>query len=260
MGNYIKLNRRIQQWGWYKDSATKDVFIELLLRARYEPGEYRGHKLDVGQSVYGLKEISEVLGLTIQNVRTAIAHLKSTGEITTESTNKFTIVTIANWDKWQSNDDEPTTKPTSKPTNDQQTTNKQLTTNKEGKNVKKDKNIRNIFVHPSVEEVQAYIKEKGYHFDAESFVAFYESNGWKVGRNPMKNWKQACVTWEKRRNGNDRRNAPYSRSGETKHGLHPGAKHGADSREDIEAQRLRERAAKLEAAFARPNTLLDGDI
>ena len=53
-----------------------------------------------------------------------------------------------------------------------------------------------IHKHPTVEEVQEYIKEKGYHFSAESFVAHYESNGWRVGKNPMKNWKAACRTWE----------------------------------------------------------------
>lgn len=53
------------------------------------------------------------------------------------------------------------------------------------------------FKKPTVEEVQAHIDEKQYHFDAESFIAYYESNGWKVGKSPMKNWKMACVTWER---------------------------------------------------------------
>ncbi len=56
------------------------------------------------------------------------------------------------------------------------------------------------FTPPSVEEVRAYCAEKGYTFDPESFHAFYESKGWKVGRNPMKSWKAACVTWQNRRN------------------------------------------------------------
>ena len=60
----------------------------------------------------------------------------------------------------------------------------------------KDSIGKNIYMHPTVDEVAEYIKEKGYHFDAEDFVAFYESNGWKVGKNPMKNWKAACRTWE----------------------------------------------------------------
>jgi hypothetical protein len=55
------------------------------------------------------------------------------------------------------------------------------------------------FVPPSLEEVRAYCESKGYSFDPEAFHAFYESKGWKVGKNPMKSWKAACVTWQKRR-------------------------------------------------------------
>ena len=57
---------------------------------------------------------------------------------------------------------------------------------------------REGFARPTLEEVKAYVIEKGYRFDAEAFFSFYESNGWKVGKNPMKSWKDACTTWEKR--------------------------------------------------------------
>ena len=65
------------------------------------------------------------------------------------------------------------------------------------------KKERNRFVKPTIEEIRAYIFEKGYTFDAEAFYAFYESNGWKVGRNPMKNWKMACTTWAKNNRNNN---------------------------------------------------------
>ena len=54
------------------------------------------------------------------------------------------------------------------------------------------------FVPPTVEEVQAYIDEKGYHVDAESFVNFYESKGWMVGKTKMVSWRSSVATWEKR--------------------------------------------------------------
>ncbi len=63
----------------------------------------------------------------------------------------------------------------------------------------KPKKERVRFAPPSVEEVRSYCAEKGYRVDAEQFVAFYESKGWKVGSNPMKSWKAACTTWDKRR-------------------------------------------------------------
>lgn len=54
------------------------------------------------------------------------------------------------------------------------------------------------FVKPSVDEVAQYCRDRNNTVDAEAFFAFYESNGWKVGRNPMRDWRQAVITWEKR--------------------------------------------------------------
>ena len=54
------------------------------------------------------------------------------------------------------------------------------------------------FTPPTVEEVKAYCEERNNGIDAEWFVAFYGSKGWKVGNQPMKNWKSAIITWEKR--------------------------------------------------------------
>lgn len=60
----------------------------------------------------------------------------------------------------------------------------------------------NKYIPPSIEDVRAYIAEKGYHVDAERFVDYYTSNGWMVGRNKMKDWKAAVRNWE-RKNGDN---------------------------------------------------------
>lgn len=54
------------------------------------------------------------------------------------------------------------------------------------------------FTPPSVEEVRAYCQERNNNINPESFVDFYQSKGWKVGSNPMKDWKACVRTWEKR--------------------------------------------------------------
>lgn len=54
------------------------------------------------------------------------------------------------------------------------------------------------FTPPSLQEVEEYISEKGYHIDADTFINFYESKGWMVGKNKMKSWKACIATWEKR--------------------------------------------------------------
>ncbi len=65
------------------------------------------------------------------------------------------------------------------------------------------------FRAPSVSEVAAYVSANGYAVDAAAFVAYYESNGWRVGRNPMKSWHSAIVTWQ-RREANGARASPKS--------------------------------------------------
>ena len=56
------------------------------------------------------------------------------------------------------------------------------------------------FSIPSVEEVRKFIEENNYHVDAEAFVDYYESVGWKVSNKPMKKWEAAVRTWERRIN------------------------------------------------------------
>ena len=58
---------------------------------------------------------------------------------------------------------------------------------------------RKRFIPPSVDEVAAYCLERGNDIDSEAFVAFYASKGWKVGKEPMKDWRQAMITWERKR-------------------------------------------------------------
>jgi len=57
---------------------------------------------------------------------------------------------------------------------------------------------RAVFVKPEVDEVAAYCRERGNAVDAAAFVDFYTAKGWKVGREPMRDWRAAVRTWEKR--------------------------------------------------------------
>lgn len=68
-------------------------------------------------------------------------------------------------------------------------------------NIKKETNNINIiskerFKKPTLEEVQAYCSERNNNINAEKFINYYESKGWKVGNSPMKNWKACIRTWE----------------------------------------------------------------
>lgn len=65
-------------------------------------------------------------------------------------------------------------------------------------NIQKKK-TKTVFTPPTVEEVQEYCKQMGYEIDSQMFVDFYESKGWMIGKNKMKNWKSATRTWERKR-------------------------------------------------------------
>lgn len=69
---------------------------------------------------------------------------------------------------------------------------------KEKEKVKeKVKDNNKIFKPPSVDDVRAYCDERGNNVDPQSFVDFYESKGWMIGKNKMKDWKAAVRTWER---------------------------------------------------------------
>lgn len=68
------------------------------------------------------------------------------------------------------------------------------------------------FIPPDVEEVEAYCRERNNHIDAQRFVDFYASKGWKVGKEPMKDWQAAVRTWE-RRNDTPARASPRPNRG-----------------------------------------------
>lgn len=65
-------------------------------------------------------------------------------------------------------------------------------------NHKREKRAQARFTPPTVEEVQAYCWERKNSVDAQRFMDHYTSNGWLVGKNPMKDWRAAVRTWEQR--------------------------------------------------------------
>ncbi len=139
LNGYIKLYRKLIKWGWYQDSVVKDLFLHLLLTASFKDFEWMGRKLKAGQLITGRKRLSEELNFSERQIRTAIEKLKSTGEVTCETTNKYTIITVVNWEDYQSNEEIPTKSVTNeRPTSDQQKTNERPHRN----NVKNNKNVK----------------------------------------------------------------------------------------------------------------------
>ena len=74
----------------------------------------------------------------------------------------------------------------------------------DGKGIKADKPpTRHRFSPPTADEVKKYCREQGYSVDAERFVDHYESNGWMVGKNKMKDWEAAVRNWNRKEKPNN---------------------------------------------------------
>lgn len=148
---YVKIHRKLLQWVWYKNLVIKSVFLHCIFAASFTERPYEGGMIHKGQLVTTYKNLALDLGLTVQQVRTAIKKLKSTGEITCEPTNKYTVITVVNWEEYQFYGGKATHKPTRCATNGQQSSNNQITNKqqttgvssyiiKNDKNGKKEKN------------------------------------------------------------------------------------------------------------------------
>jgi hypothetical protein len=80
--------------------------------------------------------------------------------------------------------------------NQQSSVNNQQSTINDGERGGRSRASRR-FTPPTVDDVRAYCDEHGYGIDPEHFVDYYESNGWRVGKNPMRDWKACVRTWVK---------------------------------------------------------------
>ena len=197
---YVKLHRKLLDWGWYKDPNTKAVFLHLLLTANFTESEYMGVKIYPGQTVIGRKALAETLGMSERNVRTALNHLKSTNEVTIKVTNKFSVVTIVGWEKYQVDERKPTNKPTNKMTNNRPASDHTIR--------KKELKNRESAHAPSFEEVRDYVNQLGYQMDPAAFYDYYSETDWHKNNGQLiKDWKASVRTWERRekqfkKNGN----------------------------------------------------------
>lgn len=189
---YIKLYRKLTEWGWYKDVNTKAVFLHLLLTANYKETEYMGMTIYPGQTVIGRKALAKTLGLSERNIRTSLNRLKSTNEVTIKTTNKFSVVTIVNWESYQVDANEVTTKTTSKVTINRPASDHTIR-KKEGKNIEREQ------APPSRTQVSEYVKEMGYKMDADKFYDYYQETDWRKKNGQLiRDWKASVRTWERR--------------------------------------------------------------
>lgn len=152
---YIKLDRNILTWGWYTDASTVRLFIHIILKANIKECTFLGVAVKRGQLVTSYSSLAKELNLSIKSVRTALKHLKETGEVAITIYPKFSLISVVNYDRYQD-------RPASKTAGNGQAMGKQGAGNgQQSKNIKNVKNGKNIKdTPPALREWEKSIPER----------------------------------------------------------------------------------------------------
>ena len=134
---YIYLRKKILDWQWYNDTPTRSVFIHCLLRASWKDAEYKGIKYGRGQLIDSNETMARDLGISIQSVKTALDHLRTSGELTSCKVGKNRIITVVKYDMYQ----QPNLIPNLELTSNQPESNLEVTSYKE---IKEDKEVKEV--------------------------------------------------------------------------------------------------------------------
>lgn len=117
-GGYVRVYRSIADWEWYHDDRCVRLFLHLLIKSNWAEGRWKGNPIVPGQLITSSVKLAEQLGWTRSAVVRTLEKLKETGDVDTQSNNHWTLVTIANWDKYQGEEEK----------SDNRTRNKRTTT------------------------------------------------------------------------------------------------------------------------------------
>ncbi len=160
MEGWLKIYRKFTQWEWYQRSEMVHLFLHLLISANHKPRKWQGVQINTGQLITGRLKLAAETGLSERQIRTCLTNLKKSGEIFIKTTNRYSVITICNYDTYQSKEE------VSDQQSDQQTTSKrpaddqQSTTNKNEKNLNNEKE----FDKPShSEKIDFEILKNVYH-------------------------------------------------------------------------------------------------
>lgn len=161
---FIKLSRKIEEWGWFNEDYMLRLWIHILLHCNYRERNERGVLVQRGQCLTTVSEIAKNLDLSASQVRTGLKRLNLTNEIAIETTNKNTLITVINWDLYQHGYSSVTSDLASTLTNESQTNRKQIANPIYKEEYKEGKKDKKIYYDPSINP----------NFDEERFTDIIE--------------------------------------------------------------------------------------
>ena len=199
---WISVHRKIRDHWIWEDPVKFQRWVDLLLDVNHT-----GRKVNIGCAIISCERGQTIRSLgnwakrwkcSKSSARRFLELLEKDQMIVSETVSKTTQITICNYDYYQQsrNDDE---------TIAEQSRNDDETIAEPNNNANKINNANKVnkvggkserFVPPTIDEISMYCSERGNNVDANKFYDFYESKGWMVGKNKMRNWKASVRTWE----------------------------------------------------------------
>lgn len=194
---FVKIYRSLLNWEWFDDAKTLQVWIYILLRVQYEDTRWRGIQIKRGQMLESLPTIAKNTGMSVQSVRTAILHLKSTCNLTCKSTRYGLLISVIKWADFQGRA-EPINTQINTEINRESTRNQQRI-KKVKKEKKKEERVKreddsSSFSPPSLSDVSEYVEKNHLNVDPERFWLYYQTKAWKG----VTDWSAALLLWSKR--------------------------------------------------------------
>jgi len=202
VSGWIKLHRSLIDWEWYDDHNATRLLVHLLISVNYEDKKWKGQVIKAGSVVLSWDTLAAAIYLSPQQVRTAMAKLESSGEVTRQITNRYQLVTLVKWEDLQSKEVIDNRQSNRQITGKQQADNRQITPTKEEKESKEPKEDKKKEVHPpDLKEFLEYANEKcevlNYNYCEQKtkgkFLAWQENNWVNGNGRKIKNWKTSLL-------------------------------------------------------------------
>lgn len=99
---FVKISRDIVDWQWYKEPLTALLYLHLIVTTNWQDTNFKGVSLKRGERIISYANLATETGLSVRNIRTALSHLISTGEVTKRQQGKYTVISVSNYDSFQS--------------------------------------------------------------------------------------------------------------------------------------------------------------
>ena len=211
-GTFIKLDRKILKWEWFDDPYMFKTFVYLLLKANHKNNKWQGIEIKKGQLITSRLKLATALRFSEMKIRTCLNKLKSTNEITIQTTSHYSVITICKYALYQEftstinqQIDQQSNQPS---TSHQPAINQPSTTNNNDnndKNEKKESNApnflknSNLFRQPNIPAFEnvhrVFVQNGGSEEMAKNFFNTYESLGWFKNGSPITNFSNLVPSY-----------------------------------------------------------------